>query len=286
MQANGEARANVSPQRGLRQGDPLSPYVFLLIKDVLSRLIQKEINNHQLAGMKINRHCPILSHILFADDAILFVRAELKECCVVKNILKQYGEASGQLINFEKSGILFSSNMCATDKQLLCDYLNISPMKGDSKYLGLPSFWGRSKSEAYTFLVEKAFRKMQGWKTKLISLAGKETLIKSEVQGIPTYAMACFLLPKKLCAKLDAITRNFWWKGNPEDRGICWNSWESLTTPKSQGGMGFKDYRSFNEAMLARQGWRLLMNPHSYWGRFLKGIYLDLFSKYFLPQGC
>lgn len=107
VQANGEARANVLPQRGLRQGDPLSPYLFLLVKDVLSRLIQKEINNHQLAGMKINRHCPTLSHILFADDALLFIRAELNECCVIKNILKQYGDASGQLINFEN--LVFSS---------------------------------------------------------------------------------------------------------------------------------------------------------------------------------
>lgn len=113
-------------------------------------------------------------------------------------------------------------------------------MKGDSKYLGLPSFWGKSKAEAYSFLIEKALRKMQGWKTKLISLAGKETLIKSEVQGIPTYAMACFLLPKKICVKLDAITRNFWWKGNPEERGICWNSWDNLSSAKMKGGMGFK----------------------------------------------
>lgn len=112
-------------------------------------------------------------------------------------------------------------------------------MKGDSKYLGLPSFWGRSKAEAYTFLVEKAMGKMQGWKNKLISLGGKETLIKSVVQGIPTYAMACFLLPKTLCDKLNALTSNFWWKGNPEDREICWASWESLGKAKENGGMGF-----------------------------------------------
>ncbi|KAI8525452.1 hypothetical protein RHMOL_Rhmol13G0231200 [Rhododendron molle] len=273
IKANGEARANVSPRRGLRQGDPLSPYLFLLVKDVLSKLIQVELNNKHLSGMRINRHCPILSHILFADDALLFLKADLKDCCIVLDILKKYGEASGQLINYEKSGVFCSSNMCDIDKQLCCDLLNMSPMKGDSKYLGLPSFWGRSKAEAYTFLVERAFKKMQGWKTKLISMAGKETLIKSQVQGIPTYTMACFLLPKRLCDKLDSITRNFWWKGNPEDRGICWNSWESLTTAKSQGGMGFRNYRCFNEAMLARQGWRLLMNPHSYWGRILKGIY-------------
>lgn len=217
---NGEARSKVSPGRGLRQGDPLSPYLFVLVKDVLSKLMQQGIADSQREGMIINKHCPVLSHIFFADDAILFLKAELKNCRAVKSILDLYGLASGQLINFNKSSISFSANMCATEKQLICDFLNVKHSRGDSKYLGLPSFWGRSKAEAYAFIVEKALKKMQGWKAKCLSLGGKETLIKSVVQGIPTYAMAYFLLPKSICDKLNALSRNFWWKGDPADKGI------------------------------------------------------------------
>ncbi|KAG5522106.1 hypothetical protein RHGRI_034338 [Rhododendron griersonianum] len=104
-------------------------------------------------------------------------------------------------------------------------------------------------------------------------MGGKDILIKSVVQGIPNFAMACFLLPKKLCEKLDSLTRNFWWKGNPKDKGICWTSWENMGKAKDHGGMGFRNYRAFNEAMLARNGWRMLMNPNAYWARFFKGIY-------------
>lgn len=103
--ANGEARAKVSPQRGLRQGDPLSPYLFLLVKDVLSKLIHREVNGGNLAGLHINRNCPTLSHIFFADDAMLFLKAELKGCRVIMDVLEEYGTASGQMINYEKSGV-------------------------------------------------------------------------------------------------------------------------------------------------------------------------------------
>lgn len=77
----------VTPQRGLRQGDPLSPYLFLLVKDVLSKLIQLEINEGRMAGMRINRNCPVLSHIFFADDVFLFLKAELRECNVILDVL-------------------------------------------------------------------------------------------------------------------------------------------------------------------------------------------------------
>lgn len=148
-------------------------------------------------------------------------------------------------------------------------------MKLDSKYLGLPSFWGRSKSEAYTFIIEMSLNKMQGWKHKQMSFGGKEIMIKSEIQPISNYAMSCFLLPKGICDKLNSSVSNFWWEGDPEKRGIHWNSWEKMTQAKEVGGMGFKSYRAMNEALLAKQCWRLLKSPHSFWGRILKGLYFS-----------
>ncbi|KAF7119980.1 hypothetical protein RHSIM_Rhsim13G0172400 [Rhododendron simsii] len=100
--ANGESRASISPERGLRQGDPLSPYLFLIVKDVLSKLIQEELRGGHLAGMRINKFCPILSHIFFADDAIIFLKAELKECSMIKSVLEKYCSASGQMVPMTK----------------------------------------------------------------------------------------------------------------------------------------------------------------------------------------
>lgn len=96
--ANGEKRATVNPSRGLRQGDPLSPYLFLLVIDVLAKLLSKELANHKISGIKLKPSCPTISHLFFADDAILFLKANKEECAHILNTLEIYNAASGQLI--------------------------------------------------------------------------------------------------------------------------------------------------------------------------------------------
>lgn len=101
--ANGEKRAYVKPSKGLRQGDPLSPYLFLLVADVLSRLLTQGLHQNLISGIKIRRSCPTLSHLFFADDAILFLNANKEEGSRLMEILDCYSKASGQTINLDKS---------------------------------------------------------------------------------------------------------------------------------------------------------------------------------------
>lgn len=110
-------------------------------------------------------------------------------------------------------------------------------------------------------------------------------MIKYVVQAIPSYAMACFLLPKKFCDKLNSYVSKFWWGGDPENKGIHWTSWNRATQSKLQGGLGFRDFKAFNLAMLAKQGWRLTINPHSYWGKFMKGLYFPNSDFLHAPKG-
>lgn len=107
----------------------------------------------------------------------------------------------------------------------------------------------------------------------MLSHAGREVMIKSVVQVIPSFAMACFLLPQKFCDKLVSYVSNFWWGGDAESKGVHWINWNHLSLPKAQGGMGFRDFRAFNLAILAKQGWRLLKHPNSFCAKMMKGIY-------------
>ena len=170
---NGTTYGHIIPSRRLRQGDPLSPYLFLLCTEGFSALINDAARNNQLHGISICRGAPKVSHLFFADDSLLFCKANGNECNKLKEILDLYESASGQKINTDKSSIFFSPN---TSQELKDEVLSIlGPMQDSShtKYLGLPSIIGRSKKVVFAEIKDKICKKLAGWKSKLLSLGGK-----------------------------------------------------------------------------------------------------------------
>jgi hypothetical protein len=102
---------------------------------------------------------------------------------------------------------------------------------------------------------------------------GKEILIKSVAQAVPTFSMSCFKLPRGLCEHINSLLCKFWWGCKEGQRKMCWVSWEQMTQPKSVGGLGFRDIELFNLSLLARQAWRLLQVPESLSARVLRAVY-------------
>ena len=130
-----------------------------------------------------------------------------------------------------------------------------------------------SKVEAFGFLSEKVQRKLQGWREKCLSVAGKEVLIKAVIQSIPTYVMSCFELPNQLCLDIQQLMANFWWGNKGAEKKIHWMTWDKLCDPKADGGMGFRNLHLFNLSLLAKQGWRLIMYPDSLVAQVFKARY-------------
>ena len=149
-------------------------------------------------GVSICRRAPSISHLLFADDSLLFCQASIEEVKVVKEMLQLYATASEQCINLEKSSIYFSSNMGADHKEWITNCLGVKEVDKFETYLGLPTLIGRSKYQAFSFLKDRVWKKLQGWKGTMLSRAGKKVLIKAVAQSIPTYTMSVFQLPMKL----------------------------------------------------------------------------------------
>jgi len=184
-----------------------------------------------------------------------------------------YEDCSGQTINKDKSSIMFRKNTKAANKHHLMAGLDITTEARNDKYLGLPVYMGKSKAKTFIYLKERVWKRVQGWKEKLLSKAGKEILITAIAQAIPTFAMSCFDLTKTLCDDISRIVCRYWWSQQEKENKMHWLSWDLLSQRKKKGGLSFRDLHLFNLAMLARQGWRLLQNPESLCAQVLRAKY-------------
>ncbi|XP_058782992.1 uncharacterized protein LOC131657636 [Vicia villosa] len=160
----------------------------------------------------------------------------MEEANRIKDILKTYENASGQVVNFEKSEVSFSRNMGEEIRDTVRNCLGISIVSNHSKYLGLPIMFGRSKKEVFAMVVERVWKKIKGWKEKFLSSAGKEVLIKAVAQAIHTYVMSCYKIPESVFHEIESLIARFWWAQSKEkercteyygardvvQRGACW----------------------------------------------------------------
>ncbi|CAN0837158.1 LINE-1 retrotransposable element ORF2 protein [Linum grandiflorum] len=270
---NGKPSSFFRPSQGLRQGDPLSPMLFIIVSNVLSYMLQRDISSGLLKGLKLNHRCPTLSHVLFADDTVIFGKASRDEALQLQLTLSRYCRLSGQAINSTKSAIKFSANTPLEVKQQIATIFGTSIDDQLGSYLGLPTEWGRSRAETFRFMLERLQQRASSWKSLILSHGGRETLAKAILQAIPSYLFSCFLLPKSLHKKMDTVLRNFWWAGDGQRRSIHWVSSYKLTSSKDMGGLGFKSFRDFNIAFLAKLGWKIIQQPQALWVRLLKALY-------------
>ena len=166
-------------------------------------------------------------------------------------------------MNQDKTTICFSKNVEEDTKNAIQARLNIPEIKEFEKYLGMPSFVGRNKKASFSNIKERVWRVIQGWGEKMLSQAGKEILIKAVAQAIPPYVISCFRLATSLCKDLEIMIREFWWGGDDRRHKSHWVNWERLCKPKFGGGLGFRNIKKFNEALLAKQFLRLLNSSSS-----------------------
>ena len=270
---NGGPQGKVTPTRGIRQGDPLSPYLFILCTEALSGLCNKALQDGTLPGVKVGRYCPPINHLLFADDTMFFGKSNAASCSTLSTILLKYERASGQCINRAKSAITFSSKTTQECKTRVKRELNICSEGGIGKYLGLPEHFGRRKRDIFASIIDRIRQRAQSWTSRYLSGAGKMVLLKAVLAAMPTYTMSCFKLPISLCKQIQAVLTRFWWDVKPELRKMSWISWDRLTFPKSAGGLGFREIEIFNDALLAKHTWSLLKNPSSLLGKILLNKY-------------
>ena len=270
---NGECTAPFKPTRGIRQGDPLSPYLFVLCMERLNQIIEEAIIGGRWRPIHASRGGPKLSNLFFADDIILFAEASCEQAGVIRECLDRFCRASGQKVSLQKSTVYFSHNVSLLEQRQISEHLGMSATDDMGIYLGMPTLTSRVTRQTYAHLCEKIDRRLTGWKSKYLSLAGRITLAKSTLSTIANYSMQTAKIPRTTCDAIDKKIRRFVWGADEHRNRIHLISWDTLQKPKNEGGMGFRSARQANSAFLTKLGWRLLAEPNALWSRVLRHKY-------------
>lgn len=271
--------------RGLRQGDPLSPFLFLAIAEGLSRMISVACKNGKFNPVKVGKEELEVSHLQFADDSIIFGDANEMNIETLKSILRCFEWHSGLKINFQKS-CLYGIGVDATRLDSWANFLNCLVGKLPFIYLGLPIGARPSDKKVWQTVVDRVENKLKTWENHFLSLGGRVVLTKAVLTSIPIYYLSFFKLPKFVLNRLKSIQCQFLWVGLlGGKKRVAWVKWEEICKSKECGGLGIKDIEGFNEALLGKWLWRLLENRDALWSKVLFSKYGNFLEAVFQCRG-
>ncbi|KAL6127132.1 hypothetical protein ACLB2K_075175 [Fragaria x ananassa] len=253
---NGRTVGYFSCERCVRQGDPLSPLLFCLAEEVLSRGISLLVSSGQLQRISSPRNTLATSHVLFADDVIVFCRGNRRNLSQIMRFFDEYGRVSGQVINKGKSQV-FIGNSIHSRRHSISNFLGIPLGSAPFMYLGAPIFHGKPRASYFHQIVDKIRIKLSSWVSSFLSMAGRLQLIKSVIFSMLVYTFQVYEWPVSVVRKIEVWCRNFLWSGSIDKRGIPLVAWKSCCSPIAEGGLGLKQLVLLNRSLLLKRCWEI-----------------------------
>ncbi|XP_071727851.1 uncharacterized protein [Rutidosis leptorrhynchoides] len=271
---NGNLCGFFKGKRGLRQGDPMSPYLFTLVMEVLSLMLKRNIQRSE--RFKFHPKCEDqrIINLCFADDLFLFSNADMISVKVIFDALDEFKECSGLTPSMSKSTGYFANVPVHIKNQIL----NMMPFEEGVlpvRYLGVPLVSSRLLNRDCKLLVEMVQNRIFDWKSKFLSFAGRVQLISSVLVSMQVYWYSVFILPNAIIKEIEKLMRGFWWCQGELKRGKAKVKWDIVCLPKEEGGLGIKRLKLWNVALLTSQVRRLLENKHSLWVKWIHTYRLE-----------
>ena len=211
---NGSPKGYFGCSRGVRHGDPLSPLLFFLAEDFLNRWLVNAFRDNFLVLMHVpgNTHCP--SHLLYADDVLIFCKASKVNLQRLVNIFHEYGSISGQDVNWNKSEIFFGNSISFARMNSLCSIAGFWRGSLPFTYLGVPLFIGAPKKKWLQAIANRILSNFDKWKGTTLSMAGRLALINSVIYSSFLHSFMVYRWPSQLLKHMEKCIRNFLWTGD------------------------------------------------------------------------
>nr|XP_009796280.1 PREDICTED: uncharacterized protein LOC104242863 [Nicotiana sylvestris] len=254
--------------RGVKQGDPVSPTLFILAAEALYRGLNALHTNLYFCGFGMPKWSPKINHLAYADDMIIFPSSDETSLMLIMQVLKAYEAASGQLVNKTKSAVYLHH---LTDMEMASKVERITGIHRDDFpiiYLGCPIFYARRKLEFYQPLMTKVMDKLQSWQGKLLSVGGKAVLISHVLQSMPMHLLSAVNPPKYVINRLHKLFAQFFWSNTVGGTSRYWDSWNTLCMPVEEGGIGFRSLHDVAKALFSKLWWNFRTKPRL-WSSFV-----------------
>lgn len=221
--------------------------------EALSTTLTKAQETKEIHGIKISRSAPSLSHLFFADDALFFFKGIPKVCWKLKEILSDFCEKSGELINYEKSTLMFSPNTPRRFSSLMRKPLKMKTTNTLGPYLGCDPDINGAKSTKFAGQVEKVHNRIASWKFINLSPPGKLILINAILSALSSHILALYKIPKTITKKIDSTLLRFRWSTNKDRKPIYWRKRTILEKHKYEGGLSLRNMEAANDSLLIKQ---------------------------------
>ncbi|KAJ4765712.1 RNA-directed DNA polymerase (reverse transcriptase)-related family protein [Rhynchospora pubera] len=273
---NGRGEGFLSSTRGLRQECPMSSYVFIISMEILSRMLKSAMDKSMIQGVKVACTSPQVTHAIYADDLVLMGDTDESEVLVFTTLLQQFAMASGLRINPQKSGLWFSR---------ICDRLEITRVKtvwnakqveGEEMYLGMMISQAGDLKRNGRMVLDRIRNKLAGWKSHMLSQAGRLVMIKAVLMALPVYAVSLEMFPKRVIREINSLLAKFLWGKTNQDRYLSFIAWHKVCKPLELGGLGIKDLQFFGEALFQNVVWSLMADENKLWIKICKSKYFPV----------